>query len=246
VHIIGWNGTAYYEKATLTDPTGMLAGMNIGDFDSDGKNELKGCEILSGTGSEFIWKYIIPDSVPPVTECILEGDMNGNIFTSNVTVTFIATDEGSGVAYTKYALDEGAWMTYTTPFVVSEEGNHTLVFYSVDYNGNTEQEQQKSFVIEQQLHFMVTVNGGRGVSVTVENLGRVMVEKIPWTIALDGGILLKGRSTTGLIPGIQPGEKKTLMSSVFGIGRVTIDVAIGDVQETANGFVFLIFVGGVR
>ena len=57
VHVIAWNGSGYYEKQTFTDPTGMLAGMNIGDFDSDGKNELKGCEILSGTGSEFIWKY---------------------------------------------------------------------------------------------------------------------------------------------------------------------------------------------
>jgi hypothetical protein len=245
VHIIGWNGTAYYEKATLTDPTGMLAGMNIGDFDSDGRNELKGCEILSGTGSEFIWKYIIPDSVPPVTVCTLEGDMTGDIFTSNVTVTLTATDEGSGVAYTTYALDEGAWMTYTTPFVVTEEGNHTVMFYSVDNNGNTEQEQQKSFVIEQQLHFRVTVNGGKGITVTVENLGQVMVEKIPWNITLDGGILLKGRSKTGLIPGIQPGEMKTLTSSVFGIGRVTIDVTIGDVHETANGFVFLIFVGRI-
>jgi hypothetical protein len=115
----------------------------------------------------------------------------------------------------------------------------------VDNNGNIEQEQQKSFVIEQQLHFRVTVNGGKGITVTVENLGQVMVEKIPWNITLDGGILLKGRSKTGLIPGIQPGEMKTLTSSVFGIGRVMIDVTIGDVHETANGFVFLIFVGRI-
>jgi hypothetical protein len=35
----------------------MLAGINIGDCDTDGLNELKACEILSGTGSEFIYKY---------------------------------------------------------------------------------------------------------------------------------------------------------------------------------------------
>jgi len=46
VHVIGWDGSDYYEEATLTGPTNMLAGLNIGDCDSDGQNEVKGCEIL--------------------------------------------------------------------------------------------------------------------------------------------------------------------------------------------------------
>jgi hypothetical protein len=245
VHIIGWNGTAYYEEATLTDPTGMLAGMNIGDFDSDGKNELKGCEILSGTGSEFIWKYINPDTIPPVTVCALDGEMFDDIFISNVTVTLTATDEGSGVEYTKYKLDVDPWATYTAPFIVSEDGSHTLSFYSVDYNGNTEQEQQISFYIEQHLHINVTIKGGRGVSVTVENHGKLALQKVPWTITLDGGILLKGRTKTGVIAGIQPDASSTLTSSVFGLGKVTITVTIIDEQHTTNGFVFFIFVGKV-
>jgi hypothetical protein len=74
VHIIGWNGDSYYEKATLTDPQSMLAGMNICDFDTDGFNELKACEIMSGSGTEFIWKYHIPDNTPPVTNCNLTGN----------------------------------------------------------------------------------------------------------------------------------------------------------------------------
>jgi hypothetical protein len=246
VHVIGWNGTAYYEKATLTDPTGMLAGMNIGDFDSDGRNELKGCEILSGTGSEFIWKYHNPDTVPPVTTCTLNGDMNGNVYVSNVTVTLTAIDNGSGVEYTKYKLDTGVWTTYTAPFIVSEDGNHTLSFYSVDKNGNVEQEQQVDFMIEQQSHILLTVNGGRGVSVTVENQGKLPLQKVPWSITLEGGILLKGRSKAGLIPGIMPGENQTVTSSVFGIGRVTISVTIDDEQQIVNGFVFLFLVGGVQ
>jgi hypothetical protein len=42
-----------------------------------------------------------------------------------------------------------------------------------------------------------------------------------------------------------PGEKKTVSSSVFGLGRVTIIVTIGDVQKTVKGLVFLFFVRGV-
>jgi hypothetical protein len=246
VHIIGWNGTGYYEKATLTDPTGELAGMNIGDFDSDGRNELKGCEILSGTGSEFIWKYKVPDTVPPVTICTLNGEMYGDIYVSNVTVTLTATDNGSGVAYTKYKLDAGAWTTYTAPFIVSEDGSHSVSFYSVDRNGNTEQEKQSTFIIQQHPLLNVKVKGGRGVSIIVENLGLLPLQKVPWNITLNGGILLSVRSRTGLIPGIMPGENETVTSSVFGIGRVTINVTVGDEKQTVKGFVFLFLVGGIQ
>ncbi len=115
--------------------------------DTDGQNEIKGCEILGGTGTEFIWKYVIPESIPPVTTCSLEGDLVDGIYRSNVTVTLTAVDNGSGVLYTKYKLDEGAWVTYTTPFIVSDDGSHTVSFYSVDRAGNTETEKQSSFTI---------------------------------------------------------------------------------------------------
>jgi hypothetical protein len=246
VHIIGWSGTSYIEEATLTDPTGMLAGMNIGDCDSDGRNELKGCEILSGTGSEFIWKYVIPDTVPPVTGCTFDGQLSGDVYISNVTVTLTATDNGSGVAVTKYKLDSGAWTTYTAPFIVSEDGAHVLQFYSVDRNGNTEQTKQSNLSVEQHLHLTVAVAGGRGVSVTIHNDGLLAHYTIPWSVKLDGGLLLLGRSKTGMIPGLLPGENKTITSSVFGFGRVTITATVGDVTQTMNGFVFLIFIKGTQ
>lgn len=245
VHIIGWNGEAYYEKATLTDPQSMLAGMNICDFDTDGLNELKACEIIDGSGTEFIWKYHISDTTPPVTTYSLAGVMESGIYVSNVTVTLTATDNGSGVQYTKYTLDAGEWTIYTEPFIVRDDGNHTVSFYSVDKNGNTEQEKQITFIIEQHPHITVTVKGGKGVSVTVENQGLLLLKKVPWSINLSGGLLLKGRSKAGLIPGMMPGEKKTVSSSVFGLGRVTIIVTIGDVQKTVKGLVFLFFVRGV-
>jgi hypothetical protein len=246
VHIIGWDGTSYHEEATLTDPTGMLAGMNIGDCDSDGRNELKGCEILSGTGSQFIWKYSTPDTFPPVTTCTLNGEMSGSIYVSNVTVTLTATDNGSGVDYTKYKLDAGAWTTYTAPFIVTEDGNHTVSFYSVDRNGNTEQEQQSTFTIQHHPLITLTIKGGKGVSVLIENKGLLPLNKVPWRINLSGGIIVKGTSKEGLIPQLLPGQQKTLTSSVLGFGKTIITVTVDDTQTTANGFVLLIFVIGVQ
>ncbi len=40
------------------------------------------------------------DTIPPVTTCTLEGTLDGDIYTSDVTVTFSATDAQSGVNYT--------------------------------------------------------------------------------------------------------------------------------------------------
>lgn len=62
IHIIGWTGSAYVEKAMITETKGMLSGVVIGDMDNDGKNEVKACDIIGyGPGNEWIFKY---SSVP--------------------------------------------------------------------------------------------------------------------------------------------------------------------------------------
>jgi len=246
IHIIGWNGDAYYEEATLTDPQSMLAGMNICDFDTDGRNELKACEIISGSGTEFIWKYHITDNIPPKTTCSLTGEMEHGIFVSNVTVTLTASDNDSGVQYTKFRLDAEEWTTYTSSFLVSDDGNHTLRFYSVDRSGNIEGEQTRIFTIQHHPLITLTITGGKGISVLVENKGELSLDKVPWHINLTGGILLKGTSKEGLIPQLLPGQQKMLTSSVLGLGKTIITVTVDDTQATTEGFVLLIFVIGVR
>ena len=245
VHVIGWDGSQYVEEATLTGPTNMLAGLNIGDCDSDGHNEIKGCEILGGTGTEFIWKYVITDTVPPVTSCTLDGELFEGIYRSNVTVTLSAIDNESGVAVTKYQLDAGDWVIYTAPFVVSEDGNHTLVFYSVDRAGNSEAEKQSSFIILHPLPLSFTVNGGVGISVVIWNNGTSAYTDIPWSIALEGGIQLKANETSGRILQLPAGSSVLKKLPVLGFGKVTITVTVDAIQVTKKGFVFLFFVFGV-
>ncbi len=246
VHVIGWDGSGYYEEATLTGPTNMLAGLNIGDCDSDGQNEIKGCEILGGTGTEFIWKYMNPETIPPVTTISLEGELVDSVYRSNVTVTLTAVDEGSGVLYTKYKLDEAAWVTYSTPFVVSDDGVHTVAFYSVDRAGNTEAEQEVTFTILHTLPFTITVSGGVGVSVVIMNNGSSAFTDIPYRIVLDGGIQLKANETSGKLLQLLPGASSSKKLPVLGLGKVTITVTVDTIQVTKTGFVFLFFVLGVK
>lgn len=243
VHVIGWNGTSYIEEATLTGPTNMLAGLNIGDCDTDGFNEIKGCEILGGTGSEFIWKYM--DASPPMTTCTLDGELQQNVYVSNVSVTLAAMDNYSGVSYTTYKLDSGVWTTYTAPFIVSDDGTHTLRFYSVDRFGNIETEKQCEFTILRSYPLSVTVSGGLGVSVVIHNTGTSTYTDIPWSIAIAGGMQFRANETSGNIISLAEGSSTSKRLPVLGFGRISITVSVNTVQVTKKGFVLLFFVLGV-
>ena len=245
VHVIGWNGTGYSEEATLTGPNNMLAGLNIGDCDSDGLNEIKGCEILGGTGSEFIWQYVITDVVPPITTCHLDGELVNGIYRSDVTVSLTAVDDESGVMITQYQLDAGDWVTYNGSFIVSAEGIHSFVFYSVDYAGNVEPENHCTFTILRTLPLSITVQGGIGVSAVIKNEGDIDFTALPWSITLSGGVHLKTPEASGNIQQLPGGSSATKKLSVLGLGRVTITVTVDTIEVTKKGFVMVFFVLGV-
>jgi len=140
---------------TLDDPTPQdqatfgqaLAG--VGDMDGDRVPDIavgapwQKVGANSGQGQVFIFLSGGPqDTTAPETTIALSGTAGKNgWYISDVTVTLTATDEngGSGVASTVYSLDGGAnWKTYTGPFVLSNEGTATVLFYSTDNAGNIE------------------------------------------------------------------------------------------------------------
>jgi hypothetical protein len=247
VHIIGWNGNAYYEKATLTGPTWMLAGLIIGDCDTDGRNEIKGCEILGGTGTEFIWKYVNPDAIPPVTTCTLTGEMDGAVYISDVIVTLNATDADSGVDHTMYKLDSASWTRYGASFVVSENGTHTVQYYSIDKAGNIETTKDTTFIISHYAIFHISVKGGIGLKVTINNSGTTDRFDIPWSINLTGGHLFMGKEgKSGTLLQLNAGDEVTEKLTVFGFGKITISVAAGNVKTNVTARVFLFFVFGIK
>jgi hypothetical protein len=192
---------------------------------------------VTGTGG--------PDSVPPVTTCTLAGTFEDPVYTSDVTVTLTATDAQSGVNYTMYKIDSGEWTVYTTPFVVTADGAHTVLFYSVDIAGNQETEKSSTFTIEHQISVTITIKGGLGVSATIKNTGTTDLTDITWTITLDGKMIFLGKTKTNTIAALAAGEEVIVKDFVIGFGKTGIAVEAGNVAASASGTVLLFLVIGV-
>jgi len=90
------------------------------------------------------------------------------------------------------------------------------------------------------------IAGGKGITVTVKNNGTINATNIHWSITLNGGLILKGKSYSSTILSLGAGKDTTVNSAVFGFGRTKISVTAGDQEKNATGFVFLMFVLGVR
>ncbi|MDE1862275.1 MAG: type VI secretion system tube protein Hcp [Thaumarchaeota archaeon] len=91
------------------------------------------------------------DTVPPTTTATLSGTAGRNgWYVSPVQVALSAADNagGSGVRSTSYSLDGGPQVTYSAPFNVTGDGNHTLAFNSTDNAGNVEKENMLHIAID--------------------------------------------------------------------------------------------------
>ncbi len=84
-------------------------------------------------------EIVVPDSLPPHTTTTISGTLGTNgWYTSNISVTFSAIDDGSGVKSTLYSTDKGISWNSVIPLAISTEGTTTVQFYSVDNAGNKE------------------------------------------------------------------------------------------------------------
>ena len=88
---------------------------------------------------------IMLDTLPPLTlyNISCEGWCK-----SDVEVELNATDNLSGVDYTRYKIDDGDWHIYNKTIEIKSEGVHKLYFYSVDKAGNIEGEKNVTIKID--------------------------------------------------------------------------------------------------
>jgi hypothetical protein len=83
--------------------------------------------------------YGMKDTNPPTTTVALEGTFDPvfHYWTSEIAVTLTAVDDLTGVKTTYYELD-GVQHTYDGPFLIEDDGEHTLCYWSEDNEGNVE------------------------------------------------------------------------------------------------------------
>lgn len=87
------------------------------------------------------------DQEAPHTTAAVKGESRGGWYTSAVEITFTANDEASGVEATYYQVDGGEIVS-GAQLTLSEEGNHTVTYWSVDLDGNKESVQTLAVPID--------------------------------------------------------------------------------------------------
>ncbi|MBN1280548.1 MAG: right-handed parallel beta-helix repeat-containing protein [Candidatus Thermoplasmatota archaeon] len=92
-----------------------------------------------------------------------------------------------------------------------------------------------------------SITGGLGITAVIKNNGTVPADLVNWSIAVDGGFLLIGKTTSGQVETIAPGETATVKAFVLGFGlqstiTVTATCVDSSAEKTASGMVLLFFV----
>ena len=107
---------------------------------------------VNGTATDNVGHTAVATSSPPVNIDFTKPstsasgkNADNSVYTfgtwtkPSVTVTLNAFDAGgSGLAATYYTIDAGGTTPYTTPFTINTNGDHAVVFWSVDKADNTE------------------------------------------------------------------------------------------------------------
>ncbi len=97
---------------------------------------------ITANGQQYSWSFYTSDRTDPVTVASLRGDS-----TRRVDVTLTATDAGSGVASTQWALDTGGTQVYDGTLHFEALGLHTLHYWSMDGAGNIEDVRSLDFTV---------------------------------------------------------------------------------------------------
>jgi len=105
---------------------------------------------------------------------------------------------------------------------------------------------QNHIINEQDNNITISIQGGLGIKFEICNYGNTSLFFVNWSITIDGALVFLGKSNSGCISEIPPGECVTIETFlIIGIGSINITIEIEDTILSSNGyligpFVFLI------
>jgi len=143
------SGGIYDEGTVVTATVHAYDGYKFDYWSGDASGSNPTIQIIMNENKSIVAHY--RDAVPPYTTHSLSPSLpNGNNgwYVSNVTITLNANDNTSGVNVTKYKIDDGNWKEYDKAFIISEEGEHTIKYYSIDNAGNEEDQNEINIKID--------------------------------------------------------------------------------------------------
>jgi len=86
--------------------------------------------------------------VPITAMSSSDPDGENGWYISPVEITLSGKDSLSGVEFTKYQLNDDAWQNYSKPFTLSQDGEHTIKYYSKDNASNEEAAKTKPIKLD--------------------------------------------------------------------------------------------------
>ena len=128
-------------------PTDGTYHFNIQAFDNAGNSE----ELPNSP--DFVEISVVVDTIPPVTmHNPIQGSGSYGWYVTDVDMELICSDSSpsSGFKATYYRVDDGLWTAYTGVFTISDNGVHTITYYSVDNAGNQEAPKTITLKIDQE------------------------------------------------------------------------------------------------
>ena len=140
----GWYNAPVTVTFLATDQSGVASVTGPVTLSGQGANQsVTGTAVdVAGNIASTTVSGINIDLIRPVTTATVAA--TGSSAPDGHTVTLTAVDNLSGVAQTFYEVDGGKPQTYSGPFALGADADHTLTFWSVDKAGNVEEAQSIS------------------------------------------------------------------------------------------------------
>jgi hypothetical protein len=250
-------GNDYWWQTPWTENT--FEGAHNPDVAADGGNCYLVYEMINPTfGYTDIYCAHSTDNfqtyqIDRVTQTDLEDDYYPSVTAIGQTVTCSYIRDGD--LYTATSEDGGVTWEESEP-INDVSGSVSEQLYSADMAGGryivwtTDIESTKGINFDTlELDIAIPeiehVSGGIGVSASIKNVGTVTATEIPWSIDIDGPVLI-GSHNEGVITNLAAGDSETIrIPLVLGLGTVSITVNAGGVQKQEEGKVILFFITGL-